>query len=79
MKYSLNCVDKALNKIIPGCTDFPGVGRTTLLEMAAKQCFLYPEKFKTNFYGLLAEHIVRTALIELTTLGYMEFGDVDEL
>lgn len=77
MKYSFKCLDKALMIILPGCDKWPGVGRSTLVEMAAKQCFAFPEKFSKSdeAFALL---IVRTILIELMTTGIMTFGNVDE-
>ena len=78
MKHSVKCVDKALAIALPGCSAWPkSITRPTLLDMAAKEFFLYPDKF-TSTENAYAVFVVRTALLELAEKGFMTFGTVDE-
>jgi hypothetical protein len=78
MKYSMICLDKALELILPTCSTWPKtISRPTLLGMAAKEVFMWPQKF-TGAECDFAIALIRGALIELTTLGQMNFGDTDD-
>ena len=78
MKYSMICLDRAIEIALPTCSKWPKtIGRTTLLDMAAKQFFMYPEKFMGH-NEMFAAFVVREALVELSTVGWITFGDVDE-
>lgn len=78
MKYSLKCLDTAIGVIFPTADQWPdSVSRSTRLDMAAKHCFVYPEKYIGQPESF-AVFIVRTALKELAELGQITYGKTDE-
>ncbi len=77
MKYSMACLDKALLIMLPSSKVWPNsINYPARVDMAAKEFFMYPEKFKGQD-EIFAAFVVREAMIELATVGWMTFGDID--
>ena len=80
MKYSMKCLDKALLLILPDSDQWPNsIQRPTRLDMAAKELFMYPFKYSLDIKEFeISTIVIRTAMIELSTDGWMTFGTVDD-
>lgn len=78
MKYSETCLNKALDLVLIGRSTW-GISTPKALSMAAEHVFMYPDMYDTDYNLLVAVEVIRHALIELSTAGWITFGDTDEL
>ena len=79
MKYSLECLDRAIVILLPESPKWhKSINRPTLIDIAAKQVFMYPEKFE-DIDSAFAIIVIRAAMLDLSTLGWFTFGDADTL
>lgn len=75
MKYSMECLDEALLKILPYSDKWPkSINRPTRMDMVAKQVFLNGTGTMANYDLDCAVHVIREALQELNAEGWMTFG-----
>jgi hypothetical protein len=85
MKYSQNLTWAAIGLIQPKVLEAKESGVSlnivAMLKSAAVECFLHSEEveFKTSFPKTVAAHVIRTALLELDTVGFIVFGKEDKL
>lgn len=85
MKYSDKALWEAIGFILPSIKTAREMGKNfnlpTMLNTAAIQVFLELETvdFKLSYEKLVAAHVVRVALTELTDSGVMLFGDCDDI
>ena len=75
MKYSRECVEKAIAVTIPNVNKFKSkVPLLDLIKKAAMVLFLIGD-CRYSFHQALASAVIRTALIELRETGILTYGD----
>lgn len=85
MKYSEKLVRESIGKILPGLhkAEENGVSMNlpSSLKSAACECWLRAEdvEFKLDWEKMCAGHVIRVALQELETVGWMTFGTKDHV